>query len=74
MRARAATSTENTGQVFECWAAISLAADVTETNQLRRVDNCVLLTDKGPISLRHLEFHDRTLYLLFFIYFNTYCI
>ncbi len=33
------------------------------TNQLRHVNNVVILSDWAkPISLLHLEFHDRTLY------------
>ncbi len=36
------TATANTGQVFECWAASSLAADAAETNQQHQVDNDVI--------------------------------
>jgi len=44
-----------------------LAADAIATNQLRYVVNN-MIADKlsyGPISLRHLEFQDRTFYFGF---------
>ncbi len=62
--ARCETATKSTSHIFECWAESSLATDTEENQSAVPCDNDVIRSDwVRPIGLRHLEFHDRTLYI-----------
>ncbi len=62
---KCATATANTSQVFECWAASSLATDTGENQSAVPFDNDVIITSLS-LWLRHA----RTLYTYFFQIFE----
>ncbi len=67
------TATANTGQVFEWWAASSLAADATKTIRCAMWIMWLYQTELG-LSLCHLKFHDRTVFILNCNKSSFYCI
>ncbi len=65
------TATASISQVFECWAASSLATDPGENQSAVPCGNDVIMSYwVRSIELRHLEFHARTLYLWLYWQFS----
>ncbi len=67
------TATANKSQVFEYWAVSSLATDTGQNQSAVPCDNDVITSDcVRPIRLCHLEFHARTIYILYIYVYTVY--
>ncbi len=56
------TATASTSNIFECWAASSLAIGPEENQSAVPCGDVIRSDWVRPIGLRHLEFHARTLF------------